>query len=121
MLQSPHTCVSLKYWHLTVMLFFNRYPYYFVTQAEFLRTMMLQAPRMSVFTFQSAVHCAHVLQCLNDQRQQDVLCDVTVVVEGRSFRAHCSVLASCSEYFHSRVTSVGRQNPIIALPDEVGV
>lgn len=74
---------------------------------------------MSVFTFQSAVHSAHVLQCLNDQRQQDVLCDVTVVVESRSFRAHCSVLASCSEYFHSRVTNVTRQNPIITLPDEV--
>ncbi|XP_071352744.1 transcription regulator protein BACH1a [Trachinotus anak] len=83
--------------------------------------MSLQAPRMSVFTFQSAVHSAHVLQCLNDQRQQDVLCDVTVVVQNRSFRAHCSVLASCSEYFHSRVTSVTRQNPIITLPDEVTV
>lgn len=83
--------------------------------------MSLQAPRMSVFTFQSAVHSAHVLQCLNDQRQQDVLCDVTVVVENRSFRAHCSVLASCSEYFHSRVTNVTRQNPIITLSDEVGV
>lgn len=76
---------------------------------------------MSVFTFQSAVHSAHVLQCLNDQRQQDVLCDVTVVVENRSFRAHCSVLASCSEYFHSRVTNVTRQNPVITLPDEVTV
>ncbi|XP_035535708.1 transcription regulator protein BACH1-like [Morone saxatilis] len=83
--------------------------------------MSLQAPRMSVFTFQSAVHSAHVLQCLNDQRQRDVLCDVTVVVENRSFRAHCSVLASCSEYFHSRVTSVTRHNPIITLPDEVTV
>lgn len=83
--------------------------------------MSLQAPRMSVFTFQSAVHSAHVLQCLNDQRQQDVLCDVTVVVENRSFRAHCSVLASCSEYFHSRVTNVTRQNPIITLSDEVTV
>ncbi|XP_039987235.1 transcription regulator protein BACH1-like [Xiphias gladius] len=83
--------------------------------------MSLRAPRMSVFTFQSAVHSAHVLRCLNDQRQQDVLCDVTVVVENRSFRAHCSVLASCSEYFNGRVTSVTRQNPIITLPDEVTV
>ncbi|KAM9318322.1 transcription regulator protein BACH1a [Pholidichthys leucotaenia] len=83
--------------------------------------MALQAPRTSVFTFQSAVHSAHVLQCLNEQRQQDVLCDVTVVVEDRSFRAHCSILASCSEYFCARVTSVTRQNPVITLPQEVTV
>lgn len=83
--------------------------------------MSLPASRTSVFTFQSAVHSAHVLQCLNDQRQRDVLCDVTVVVGNRSFRAHCSVLASCSDYFRSRVTNVTRQNPIITLSDEVTV
>uniref|UniRef100_A0A1A7YGT9 BTB and CNC homology 1, basic leucine zipper transcription factor 1 n=1 Tax=Iconisemion striatum TaxID=60296 RepID=A0A1A7YGT9_9TELE len=83
--------------------------------------MTLQASRMSAFTFQSAVHSSHVLQCLNDQRQQDILCDVTVVVEDRSFRAHCSLLASCSEYFHSRVAGVTRNNPIIILPNEVTV
>ncbi|KAK2912915.1 transcription regulator protein BACH1-like isoform X2 [Channa argus] len=83
--------------------------------------MSLQALHTSVFTFQSAVHSAHVLQCLNDQRQRDVLCDVTVVVENSSFRAHCSVLASCSEYFNSRVTSVTKQNSIITLPKEVTV
>ncbi|KAM9853292.1 transcription regulator protein BACH1-like [Aulostomus maculatus] len=83
--------------------------------------MSLQAPRTSVFTFQSAVHSTHVLQCLNNQRQRDILCDVTVVVENRSFRAHWSVLASCSEYFHGRVTNVTKQNPIITLPDEVTV
>nr|XP_046245610.1 transcription regulator protein BACH1-like [Scatophagus argus]XP_046245611.1 transcription regulator protein BACH1-like [Scatophagus argus] len=83
--------------------------------------MSLQVPRTSVFTFQSAVHSEHVLQCLNDQREKDILCDVTVVVENRSFRAHCSVLASCSDYFHSRVTSVTIQNPIITLSDEVTV
>lgn len=83
--------------------------------------MSAQGPRVSVFTFQSAVHSDHVLQCLDDQRQQDVLCDVTVVVENRSFRAHCCVLASCSEYFHSRIANVTRPNPIITLPDEVGV
>ncbi|XP_041659551.1 transcription regulator protein BACH1-like [Cheilinus undulatus] len=83
--------------------------------------MSLQTPRISVFTFQSAVHSAHVLQCLDEQRQRDVLCDVTVVVGNRSFRAHCSVLASCSDYFQSRVTSVTRHNPVITLPEEVTV
>ncbi|XP_056139326.1 transcription regulator protein BACH1-like [Lampris incognitus] len=83
--------------------------------------MSLQAPRTSTFTFQSAVHSAHVLQCLNEQRQRDVLCDVTVVVDSRMFRAHCSVLASCSDYFQSRVTNITRQNSIITLPDEVTV
>lgn len=91
-----------------------------VIQAERERTMTLQAPRTSVFTFQSAVHSTLILQSLNEQRQQDVLCDVTLVVEDRSFRAHCAILASCSEYFRSKVTGVNRQNPIITLPEEVG-
>lgn len=90
-----------------------------ITQAKLVRTMTLQASRTSVFTFQSAVHSDHVLQCLNDQRLQDILCDVTVVVENRSFRAHCSVLASCSEYFHNRIACGTAQNPVITLPEEV--
>ncbi|XP_077421918.1 transcription regulator protein BACH1a [Vanacampus margaritifer] len=84
--------------------------------------MLLQAQRVSVFTFQSAVHSAHVLQCLDEQRRRDVLCDVTVVVEGRGFRAHAAVLAACSEYFHGRVAAAdSKRNAIIALPDEVTV
>ncbi|KAM3874736.1 transcription regulator protein BACH1-like [Diretmus argenteus] len=81
--------------------------------------MSLHAPRMSAFTFQSAVHSAYVLQRLNEQRQRDVLCDVTVVVEDRCFRAHCAVLASCSDYFRSRVTDVTRRNAVVTMPDEV--
>ncbi|CAB1333315.1 unnamed protein product, partial [Coregonus sp. 'balchen'] len=81
----------------------------------------LESPRSSVFTFESSVHSCHVLRCLDDQRRRDLLCDITVVAEGRSFRAHRSVLASCSDYFTHRVSSHAPQGLVITLPQEVTV
>uniref|UniRef100_A0AAV2IZS8 BTB domain-containing protein n=1 Tax=Knipowitschia caucasica TaxID=637954 RepID=A0AAV2IZS8_KNICA len=82
-------------------------------------TMSGLSARSSVFTFQSAVHSSWVLQSLNEQRLRDVLCDVTVLVQDHSFRAHASVLCACSHYFHSRLPGAGRQSPVITLPNEV--
>ncbi|KAL7849009.1 hypothetical protein SRHO_G00206320 [Serrasalmus rhombeus] len=83
--------------------------------------MSVDGPRTSVFTFQSAVHTVHVLRSLDEQRQKDVLCDVTVEVGCRSFRAHCSVLACCSDYFYTRLLNHTGWNFVITLPDEVTV
>ncbi|XP_059389415.1 transcription regulator protein BACH1-like [Carassius carassius] len=83
--------------------------------------MSVDGPRTSVFTFQSAVHSHHVLRSLEELRQKELLCDVTVEVERRSFRAHSSVLASCSGYFYTRLTNHSRANLTVRLPDEVTV
>ncbi|XP_026082718.1 transcription regulator protein BACH1-like isoform X1 [Carassius auratus] len=83
--------------------------------------MSVDGPRTSVFTFQSAVHSHHVLRSLEELREKELLCDVTVEVERRSFRAHSSVLASCSGYFYTRLTNHSQANLTVRLPDEVTV
>lgn len=81
--------------------------------------MVMAASQSSMFTFESTVHSSHVLRCLDEQRRQDTLCDVTVVVEGQSFRAHCSVLTSCSEYFTQRISALSQHGVVVTLPQEV--
>ncbi|XP_035378445.1 zinc finger and BTB domain-containing protein 17 isoform X1 [Electrophorus electricus] len=46
-------------------------------------------------------HSGKVLQQLDHQRQQGLLCDCTFVVDGVDFKAHKAVLAACSAYFHT--------------------
>ncbi|CAK6442139.1 unnamed protein product [Pipistrellus nathusii] len=75
----------------------------------------------AVFAYESSVHSANVLLSLDDQRRKDELCDVTVLVEGRPFRAHRAVLAACSTYFHARVLGPAEPERSISLPEEVTV
>ncbi|XP_077465703.1 zinc finger and BTB domain-containing protein 17 [Stigmatopora argus] len=46
-------------------------------------------------------HSGKVLEQLNNQRKQGLLCDCTFVVDGVDFKAHKSVLAACSVYFRT--------------------
>ncbi|XP_074538413.1 zinc finger and BTB domain-containing protein 17 [Halichoeres trimaculatus] len=46
-------------------------------------------------------HSGKVLEQLNRQRKQGLLCDCTFVVDGVDFKAHKAVLAACSAYFRT--------------------
>ncbi|CAK6977739.1 transcription regulator protein BACH2-like [Scomber scombrus] len=76
-----------------------------------------------VYVYESKVHCANVLLSLEEQRRQGILCDVTILVEGREVRAHRAVLAASSRYFLQALLvhqgSLGEPEPIINLPDKV--
>ncbi|KAM4693633.1 zinc finger and BTB domain-containing protein 24 [Discoglossus pictus] len=48
---------------------------------------------------QSTTHKNTLLTRLEDQRKNNFLCDITMIVENDKFRAHKAVLAASSEYF----------------------
>eukprot|EP00058_Branchiostoma_floridae_P008051 XP_002593539.1 hypothetical protein BRAFLDRAFT_125224 [Branchiostoma floridae] len=54
------------------------------------------------FSFPS--HGNKILQGLNKQRLDSSLCDVTITVQGQQYKAHKSVLAAYSPYFHGMFT-----------------
>uniref|UniRef100_A0AAY4D088 BTB domain-containing protein n=1 Tax=Denticeps clupeoides TaxID=299321 RepID=A0AAY4D088_9TELE len=72
-----------------------------------------------MYVYESTVHCANILLGLNDQRKQDILCDVTVRAEGREFRGHRAVLAACSEYFLQALVGQADNELVVSLPEEV--
>lgn len=76
-----------------------------------------------MYVYESKVHCANVMLSLEEQRRQGILCDVTVLVEGREVRAHRAVLAASSRYFLQALLghngSHGEAEPIVNLPDKV--
>ncbi|XP_061602732.1 transcription regulator protein BACH2 isoform X2 [Cololabis saira] len=78
-----------------------------------------EKPEAPMYVYESTVHCTNILICLNDQRKQDILCDVTVLVEGKEFRGHRAVLAACSEYFLQALVGQAENGLVVSLPEEV--
>nr|CAH7725527.1 unnamed protein product [Callosobruchus chinensis]CAH7747782.1 unnamed protein product [Callosobruchus chinensis] len=65
--------------------------------------------------FEGSSHQSSLLGGLNSLREKGELLDITLVVEGRVFRAHKAVLAACSDYFRAMFTDSmleARQNEI---------
>ncbi|XP_013112381.2 kelch-like protein 26 [Stomoxys calcitrans] len=59
--------------------------------------------------FMLTSHSEALLQGLNALRCSDKLFDVTLIVEGRTFKAHRVVLAACSDYFCAMFTDAMRE------------
>ena len=50
-------------------------------------------------------HAGSLLSRLNELRKKEELCDVTILVNGTSIKAHRAVLAASSQYFNAMFTS----------------
>ncbi|XP_046730128.1 transcription regulator protein BACH2 isoform X1 [Silurus meridionalis] len=78
-----------------------------------------EQPEGPMYVYESTVHCSNLLLGLNEQRERGLLCDVTVQVEGKQFRAHRAVLAACSGYFLQGLVAHGDNELVFTMPDEV--
>ncbi|XP_034269091.1 zinc finger and BTB domain-containing protein 8A isoform X2 [Pantherophis guttatus] len=54
-------------------------------------------------------HQSHLLQQLNEQRQQDLFCDCSILVEGKVFKAHRNVLFASSGYFKMLLSQCSKE------------
>ncbi|XP_012299626.1 transcription regulator protein BACH2 isoform X5 [Aotus nancymaae] len=79
-----------------------------------------EKPDSPMYVYESTVHCTNILLGLNDQRKKDILCDVTLIVERKEFRAHRAVLAACSEYFWQALVGQTKNDLVVSLPEEDG-
>ena len=65
--------------------------------------LMKKVPLKDEINTQCDVHAQCVLQLLQLQRKAGFLCDITIHVKDRSFKAHKPLLAACSKYFRLEV------------------
>uniref|UniRef100_G1Q447 Zinc finger and BTB domain containing 10 n=1 Tax=Myotis lucifugus TaxID=59463 RepID=G1Q447_MYOLU len=56
-------------------------------------------------------YCYQLLQQLNEQRKKGILCDVSIVVSGKIFKAHKNILVAGSRFFKTLYCFSNKENP----------
>lgn len=56
-------------------------------------------------TSQGLTYCSEILRQMNEFRESNILCDALICVDGKTFPAHRTVLASASPYFKALFSS----------------
>ncbi|XP_028315478.1 transcriptional regulator Kaiso [Gouania willdenowi] len=65
-------------------------------------------PNLKLISATDTQYSIAVLKSLNEQRNLGLFCDVTVIIQDKKFRAHKTVLAASSTYFHQLFTVAGQ-------------
>ncbi|KAJ6643121.1 Kelch-like protein 26 [Pseudolycoriella hygida] len=71
---------------------------------------LLHGRALNTICFESQSHPSTVLQGFNGLRSRGFLLDITLLVEGKSFRAHRAVLAAVSDYFRAMFTDAMKES-----------
>lgn len=71
--------------------------------ARSMETFLHDKPLNTIF-YEHSSHQGILLDGLNSLWQKGELLDISLIVEGRVFRAHRAVLAACSDYFRAMFT-----------------
>lgn len=73
---------------------------------------------------QGLTYCSELMHAMNDFRESEVLCDVTICVEGQTFHAHRTILAASSPYFKALFSNNMKENseskPIVLTDIDAG-
>lgn len=65
-------------------------------------------PSLKLISATDTEYSNSVLKSLNDQRNNGQFCDITIIIRDRKFRAHKTILAASSSYFHQLFTVAGQ-------------
>lgn len=65
-------------------------------------------PNLKLISATDTQYSAAVLKSMNDQRNNGLFCDVTIIIQDKKFRAHKTVLSASSTYFHQLFSVAGQ-------------
>lgn len=65
-------------------------------------------PSLKLISATDTEYSSALLKSLNEQRNNGLFCDITVIIRDRKFRAHKTILSASSTYFHQLFTVAGQ-------------
>lgn len=65
-------------------------------------------PSLKLISATDTQYSASVLRSMNEQRNNGLFCDVTIIIQDKKFRAHKTILSASSTYFHQLFTVAGQ-------------